>query len=414
MSSLNQRLFSNSFYLALIQAANLGLPLLTFPYLVRVLGIELFGVLALATAVMHYGNVLIDYGFNLTATRDTAKVRDVPAEVSSLFCRVQMIKLVLASACAAVIAGVQVFTSLLSEYALLYWLVFLGVVCTGLFPVWLFQGMERMRTASVLNVLSKILFTIGIFVFVQTSGDYLYVPMLTFLGALFVLVAGTLLAIKEFQLKWYRPSLKTMEQQLRASWYVFLSQLKITLFSNTNVVLLGFWAGPLAVGYYAGAEKLMRALAQLQTPVTQALFPQISQLMTTDEPSALKRLKKIAVIGGAGYLILLVAVFLLADWVSIFMFGKDGQEIAFLLKWMLPIPLCIFLNNIFGTQILLNLGRDRVFFFTLLAVAIFSVVTCSLLAAYYQHFGATIALLITEVLLMLLFAWFVRDKLINN
>lgn len=409
MQSLNRSLFSNSFYLALIQAANLGLPLLTFPYLVRVLGIELFGVMALATAVMHYANVLIDYGFNLTATRQVARLQGDAVAISCLYANVQCIKLVLAMLCALCLLLVLLATEWLGSYATLYWLVLASVVTTALFPVWLFQGLEQMRTVSIINVTAKLLFTVGIFIWVQTPGDYLYAPGLTLAGALVALCWGSWLARRQFGLVWFWPDLSQITAQLRQSWFVFLSQLKVTLFSNTNVVILGAVAGPVAVGYYSGAEKLMRALAQLQTPVTQALFPQISQLMVSDFPSALRRLRKIAAIGSVAYLLVLVVAFVLADWVCALLFGVEGATIATLLRWMLPIPLCIFLNNIFGTQIMLNMGRDKAFFWVLICVAAFSLVTCSILASRFQHLGTTWALLATEVLLVSVFAWLVKD-----
>ena len=403
MSDFNQRLFSNSFYLALMQIANLGLPLITFPYLVRVLGIELVGVLALATAVMHYANVLIDYGFNLTATRQVAQYHGDSVLISAIYCRVQIIKLGLSVCCVLILGGAHCFNVLSDQYFSLYFIVLMGVICSSLFPVWVFQGMEKMRTISMLSLVSKVLFTVGVFVFVDAKGDYLFVPILTLGGALITLVVGSYIAWRQFQLAFVKPTFNELCAQLRESWYVFLSQLKITLFSNTNVVILGVLAGPVSVGYYAGAEKLMRALAHLQTPVTQALFPQISQLMRENSPLAFARLDRIAKVGSSFYILLLSMAYLLSDVVCLFMFDDEGAEIASLLRWMLPIPLCIFLNNIFGTQILLNIGCDKAFFWGLLCVAIFSLFASSIMAALWQHLGATLALLATEMLLVVVF-----------
>lgn len=409
MPSLNQRLFSNSLYLAFIQAANLGLPLLTFPYLVHVLGIKLFGVMALAASVMHYANVLIDYGFNLTATRQAALVRDDLQAVSELYASVQVIKMVLIVLCSICILIVQVTTDSLEGYTALYWYTFLGVAFSALLPVWLFQGMEQIRIVSILNVAIKFLFTIGVFLFVHSPSDYLYVPFLTMFGALSTFLISLLLVRKQFGIIWSAPSVKLVISQLTRSWYVFLSQLKVTLFSNTNIVILGWLVGPVAVGYYASAEKLMRALAQLQTPVTQSLFPQISQLMKVDRALAMVRLRSIALFGALLYGAVLLVIWAGSEWICTLIFREEGVWIAQLLRFMLPIPLCIFLNNIFGTQILLNLGRDRIFFWTLLGVAAFSLIVCSILSFYFQQLGAAWALLATELLLVSVFAWLVKD-----
>lgn len=395
-------------YLGLIQAVSLGLPLLTFPYLVQVLGITLFGVMALATAVMHYVNVLIDYGFNLTATRQVAQDRDDVHAVSVLYSRVQCIKFGIGLFCAFFILIIQWATDWLNGYEVLYWLVFLYALTAGLFPTWLFQGMEKMYTVFLLNVSSKLIFTLGVFMFVKEKDDYLFVPFLTLIGTFLTLMLGSFFVIRHFHLRWIWPNRQDILDQLKLSWYMFLSQLKITLFSNTNVVILGVLAGPVAVGYYAGAEKLMRALAQLQTPITQALFPQVRQMMVSDQSYAMARLRQFAVIGSCLYIVVLSVVFVLSDWLCQLLFATDGVEIAVLLRWMLPIPLCIYLNNIFGTQVMLNMGRDRAFFWVLVCVAAFSLVTCIILVTYFQGIGATLALLFTEILLTCIFAWLVK------
>jgi len=409
VKSENRVFLTNAFFLALIQAANLLLPLLTFPYLIRILGTELFGVLALATAIMHYANVLIDYGFNLTATRDVARIRENNMALIHLFSTVQFIKLSLAIISAFLLVIIHIFTSWLNSYFVLYWLTFFSVVTNGLFPIWLFQGMEKMHLVSILAVGSKLLFTIFIFVLVDSKQDYLLVPMLGLISSSLTLFLGLCAAIKFFGLRWRIPLISSVVFQLRISWYVFLSQLKITLFSNTNVVILGFFAGPIAVGYYASAEKIMRALSLLQTPITQALYPQISQTMKTSPTRAIFRLRRIALYGVFCYGVLLTAVFILAEWGCVFLFGSEGNVIATLLRIMLPVPVFIFLNNIFGTQVLLNLGRDRVFFLVILRIAFVSLVLCIALSSTYQAYGASLALLITELLLVSTFAFLVKD-----
>ncbi|QUX94546.1 hypothetical protein C0J08_03575 [Marinomonas sp. CT5] len=407
--SENGVFLTNAFFLALIQAANLLLPLLTFPYLIRILGVELFGILALSTAVMHYVNVLIDYGFNLTATRDVARIRKNKVALSQLFSTVQFIKICLSILCISALAIVHVFTSWLGCYSALYWLTLFSVIANGLFPIWLFQGMEQIRLVSIVTVTSKLFYTVFIFLLVDSKQDYLLVPFLGLIANLLVVFVGLYLVVSFFKLCWVAPLFSRVVTQLGTSWYIFLSQLKITLFSNTNVVILGVFAGPVSVGYYVSAEKIMRALALLQTPITQALYPQISQTMKASPAKALYRLRRIAFYGVCSYVVLLTLVFFLAEWICMFLFGSEGHDIAALLRIMLPVPLFIFLNNIFGTQVLLNLGRDRVFFWTLLVIAFVSLVLCLILSFVYQAYGATLALLLTELLLASTFAFLAKD-----
>lgn len=181
----NRTFLANASFLALMQAANSFLPLLTVPFLVRVLGVELFGQLAFVTAVMYYFFVLTDYGFNLTATRDISINRSDINKVNEIYTCVFFIKAVLIGmSFLLLMVGFFVFPTVIENWPL-YLCSFFVIVWQSLFPTWFFQGMEKMKYITYLSVLAKILFTVGIFVFVQGPEDYLLVPILTALGLFF-------------------------------------------------------------------------------------------------------------------------------------------------------------------------------------------------------------------------------------
>lgn len=407
LNAENRGLFVNASFLALMQAANTFLPLLTVPFLVRVLGIELFGQLAFVTAFMYYFVVLSDYGFNLTATRDISVHRHDLEEVSRIYSQVMVIKLALLILSFVLALSVVFIVPAFFEQWPLYLASFLVVICQAFFPLWFFQGMEAMKYITYLSVFAKVFLTLGIFVFVSSPEDYLLVPLLTAMGFLLSVIFALYLIHIRYAVSFKMPTLAGIWQSLVDGWYVFLSQMKITLFSSTNVVILGTIAGPVAVGYYVAAEKIMRALALAQTPITSALFPLIAKKMNDDRPAAMKKLKKIAYVGSALYLCVLGAVYLLSDTIINLLYGDGMQASAWVLKVMLIIPLFIFLNNIFGTQILLNTGRQKKFFYVLLCAAILSLVLCFGLTSLYSYQGTTIALFVTEVFVVLAFFVFV-------
>ena len=152
-----------------------------------------------------------------------------------------------------------------------------------------------MKYVSYLSVSAKVVLTAGVFIFISGPEDYLWVPVLTALGFfLSVLVALYLIHVK-YQVSFQWPPLAEIRQSLVEGWFVFLSQMKITLFSSSNIVILGMMVGPVAVGYYVAAEKIMRTLALAQTPITSALFPLIAKKMATDKVAAITKLKKLLI-----------------------------------------------------------------------------------------------------------------------
>lgn len=403
VKSENKIFLTNASFLALMHAANSFLPLLTVPFLVQVLGVELFGQLAFATAVMYYFFVLSDYGFNLTATRDISINRFDADKVNEIYTCVFFIKTVFIFLSAFSLLIVFLIYPSFSKYWSLYFFSFFVVIGQTLFPSWFFQGMEKMKYITYLSVFAKIFFTIGIFILVKDPEDYIFVPILTALGFLFSTIYAIYLMHYKYGVSIKAISFEVVKKNIIDGWYVFLSQMKITLFSSTNVVMLGVMIGPTAVGYYVAAEKIMRALALAQTPITGALFPLIAKKMTSDKTAAIRKLKKITYIGSVFYIGVLGICYFLSDYIIHLLYGDDLRASVWVLQVMLIIPLLIFLNNIFGTQILLNTGREKIFFYVLLLAAILSLFLCFSLTYLYSYQGTAIALLITEVFIVLTF-----------
>ena len=177
-----KRFLGNFLSLATLQGLNYILPLLTLPYLVRVLGAEKFGLIAFATAVVGYFIVLTDYGFNFSATREVANYRDDKNKLVEIFSSVMIIKVSLLLISFIILLFLIFFFEKIGNDALLYVLTFGSVVGQVLFPVWFFQGVERMKYITIINIISKTIFTVAIFLLVKQTSDYLLVPLLTSVG----------------------------------------------------------------------------------------------------------------------------------------------------------------------------------------------------------------------------------------
>jgi len=124
---------------------------------------------------------------------------------------------------------------------LIYYLTFGMVLGQTLFPIWFFQGMERMKYITFLNVLAKLIFTIAIFIFVKRSSDYLYIPLLNSLGFIVAGVLALWIVFKDFGVFFRIPSFKDLKYQLKEGWYIFISTVAISLYTISNTFILGLF-----------------------------------------------------------------------------------------------------------------------------------------------------------------------------
>jgi PST family polysaccharide transporter len=259
-----------------LQLGNYFLPLLLIPYLVRVLGIECFGSWMFALSFVIISRTCVTYGFDLTATRQVAVSRSRPDILSDLYQAVLGVRVIIWLACTAAFLVSFPWVDELREIkslVLLGMLILLGEI---LFPVWLFQGAETMGTITQVKLVSKVANLAAVMLLVRGPEDVLLVPVVEAATSFAAGAFAMTLALRRFHLRMGLPSVKRVSSEFRAGWAVFLSQASVHAYTTIHLIVLGFLAGPIAVGQYSVAEKIYSAVRGLLSPVVQALFPSLA------------------------------------------------------------------------------------------------------------------------------------------
>jgi PST family polysaccharide transporter len=273
-------LVSNFLALGIVQGLNFLLPLLVIPYLLYTLGVEVFGLLAMATAFSAYFMILSDYGFNVTATHEISIHRDNNKKLNEIFSAVMIIKLILMLiGFSILLLSLWLFDGL-AEEAPIYLLTFGMVLGEVLFPIWFFQGIEKMRYIAILNIVAKLFFLMAILVFVNHKEDAFLVPLFNSLGFIMVGVISLFYIYKEFNIRFIWQPYGRLRLYFIKGWHIFLSKLAVTLYSSSNIFVLGLFTNHLLVGYYAIAYKVVSALVSLGDIVNQVIFPFLSKKWT--------------------------------------------------------------------------------------------------------------------------------------
>ena len=399
-SNNSKILLSNFVYLSILQGLNLLLPLITFPYLVRVLGVDYFGLLSFSMALITYFQIVTDYGFNSTATRDISKEVDNKNKQNEIFNDVMSTKLFLVLICFLLMVTVVSLFKIFRSNWLIYFFSFGSVIGQAIFPIWFFQGVQKMRYITILNLCTKVFFTIALFVFVRKQSDYYLVPVFNALGFISAGTVSFYYLKKDFQIRLKLQPFNKIKEQLIKGKFMFLSELKISLFTNTNVLLLGIFAGNTAVGYFTSAEKLARAMGNFQTPISNALFPYISKEMALNKKETIQKVIKITKMGALVFSIIVLLCVMFSNEIITLIYGQKMKPSILLFKILLIIPLASFLDTMFGKLILLNNNKDNLYFRVILWATIINIVLNLLLTPTFKELGTAIVLSFTQIFIV--------------
>lgn len=413
MPSDRRRMLGNMTSLFTLQGANYALPLVTLPYLVRVLGPEKFGLIAFAQAFMQYFAVATDYGFNLSATREVAVHRENPQKLAQIISAVMTIKIALAVVGAGVLALVVFLIPSFYVYWPLYAVVYLSVLGATLFPTWLFQGLERMRDITWMNVGARIITTACIFFFVRNASDYVTAAAIQSVPAMMAAIPAWIGMRQSHRVKLNLPKLDTIREQLKSGWHVFLSTAAINVYTSSNTFILGLIVGPVAVGYFSAANKLVQAVQGLLSPVTQTLYPHISMLAARSRDEALTFIRKVLkIIAPVSFLLSGILLAGSAPLIGIVLGAQYGPAIS-VLEWLAFLPFIIALSNVFGIQTMLTFGMNQLFSRILMASAGLNFLLVFPLAWRFGAGGAAMSMLLTETFVTSTMAWVLHRRGIN-
>jgi PST family polysaccharide transporter len=392
------RLFDNIVSLFLLQSLNYLIPMAVLPFLVRVLGMEVYGLVAFSQAFAQYFVILTDYGFNLSATRFIAQHREDLASIRNMFWQVFLLKASLMLVGLAILWAILAAVPHMRSDAPFFFLAFLAVAGNVLFPQWYFQGIEKMRYISVFTGIAKIVSTSLLFLFVHGPADGLRAVAILSSGMVIAGVMGFYTALRAIGMQFVRPSWPALRATLADGWHLFVATASISLYTNTNVFLVGLLAGNVQAGYFSAAEKLIRAMTGAMGPITQAIYPRISALAARSRAAALALASK-SLFWMAGPTLLLSAIMLIfASPIATLLFGAAASGSIPVIRWIALLPFLLAASNVLGVQTMLTFGLDRQFSRILLASGILNLMTGIPLIHFLGAQGAGISVLMTETL----------------
>jgi len=392
------RLTGNVVALYVLQFANYLLPLITVPYVVRVLTPSGYGLGAFALSFAGLFGTVADYGFNLSASRAISVNRSDRSKVARIATHVMSTKAVMLVACAGVFVLLTSAIPRLEGNNLIMWMGFLQVAMVSLTPFWLYQGLEELRFSSRVNLAVRVSYVPALFLWVHRPGD---VWKWMLLQAVVATASAAVLwthAHLRLGVVWTRVCWVDLRAQLREGFSLFISQAAVKAYTGGNTFILGMFTSVTVAGYYSAAEKVVQAVLSLLGPVMQAVYPRASQLAALSREAALRFTRKLLILMGTVGLTMSLAVLVAAPWLAPIVLGARFLPSITIMQILSPLPFLIALSNVFGIQVMIPFKQDKWVAAILVAAGLFNVAAASILAPHWQGNGMAVSVTFSEVL----------------
>ena len=394
--------------LVLLQGANYILPLLILPYLVRTLGADKFGLVMFAQSLAVFLTVFVDFGFKISGTREISLARNDKAKTGEIFLAIMIIKLgLIIIAFSILYVLVNTFTRF-SVDAEVYLFSFGVVIGQALFPVWFFQGIEKMKFVTLINILAKVIFTVLVFVLIKSESDYFKVPIYNSLGFLVSGLIGFALSFQYFEFRLPKTSL--IKQLLLESSSLFVSNFASSMYTASNVFILGLFFGNVIAGVYSSMEKLTLAVKNVYVPFYQALYPWVARQKDSQKKKIINKI--------------MPPIFLVSTLITlgILLFAKSILEIVYddvlITSYVNIFRILSFISIFSGLNMLYNMlyfpaiKRYKIRMNILIFGGLFNIIMNLIFVQIYDIYG--VAVIVTTTELLLVFIGYYYFKKISN
>lgn len=410
-------LINNFFSLSILNVINYAFPLILIPYLTKVLGVENFGKYVFSFAIIQYATLFVSYGFDYSATKYVSINRENKNKLSSIFINVLTLRILISLICTIIIYVTCEIIFDNSHDKKLY-LNGIGVfIGYALNPLWFFQGMEKMKFVTIINFISKLVSTLLVFIYIKDKNSLELVNLFFSVASLISGILSIFLAAYIFNLKLITPQLIELKKHLFEGWSLFLSTIFMSMYRETNVLMLGTFTDYKIVGYYSAAEKIIKAIQSVISPFTSILYPFFGRKLNNinEKDKILIIFFKFTKYYSLLIFILVILLYLFSNFIIFNVFGSNFTNSVLNFKILILVVFFGGLNYLLGIVGLINLGFEKEFTSSVFISSFVSILLSYFLIKNFKDIGASLTMVITETLLfsLILYKYF-KNKIIHK
>ena len=410
LSKLLNKQNTNLFVYGLGQGFNLITPLLVVPYIVSICGIENYGKVSIGMAISFFLMVFIDYGSDIIGVKDIAVNRENKDALEKIFITTFTSKLIL-------LVGVIGSTAVLFLYVPFFntekALFFLGLpILLGqcINPTWFLQGIENFKWITILTIISKLIYLIGIFFFIHQENDYIYINLWWGIGTVLANGFTTLYFINKKGFSFKKLQKQEVLALLRGNFSMFTSQIFVSLQMYAPIMLIGFFGNNLMAGQYKIVEQIIVVFKTYIYLFFNFVYPRVCYLLEKSTKEGLRFWKTYNGINFVFIAVSMVVIYIFSTQAVAYFSKTDVVEISSLLDWAVLIPLFLAIS-IPLKQLILGLNQQRFYIQITTTMVVVNLVLMVVLLPHYKLYGVFITLILTEAATIAIYYFNLRNKI---
>ncbi len=400
MSRTKQRSLKMNFLMnAILSLSSVLFPLITFPYVSRILSPTGTGRVSFAVSLISYFNMLAQLGIPIYGIRACASVRDDKEELSRTAHELLFINLVMALFSYACLAILLASVDRLYEDRPLYVLVSMTIVLTAIGMEWLYKALEQYAYITVRSLVFKGIALIAMFLLIHKESDYVRYGAVSILAASASAIFNFINARR--YIEWRYLGGYAIKKHIRAIMCFFGMACATTIYTNLDTVMLGFMKSDIDVGYYHAAIKIKSILVMVVTSLGAVLLPRASYFIEKGELEAFRRISKKAL----GFVLIAsvpMTIYFICFAGECILFVSGHAYLGAVLPMQIIMPTLLFIgvSNLLGVQMLIPLGREKDVLVAELAGAVVDLVLNVICIPRFSAAGAAIGTTMAELVVM--------------
>ncbi len=367
----NKTIVENFSYITLLQVFVMICPLLTYPYLTRVLGMDLFGVVITAQVMSNYATIIIRFGFDGVSARHISINRDNKDILSSIMSSICFTRIALWFICFLIYIIVVLAIPTYREYLLLFLFSYGLTLQILLFPQFFFQGIEEMKFIAIINLIIQAVFVSLTFIVIKEQSDYSLVPLLYTAGYFVGGIFSFYLILVKYGVKLRMPSTKEIKYYFNDALPLFATDAVCTIKDKLNYLLLGFCVGMGDVVIYDVGAKLTSLATQPLQIINTVVFPRMAKEKNN------KFFMNVGLIILACIILLVALLNVFLPYVVHFFVGKT-IDLSPVRLYLLS-PIFLGLGSYIASSLIIARGYNKYMFYSIIVTTIAYLVTLLIL-----------------------------------